>query len=268
MSLALVRAALAPTGVLRVGINMSNFLLVSIPSPEPNGVVPALAQELGRRLEVEVQLIPFEHPHALCNAAADDVWDVAFVGADPARAKLIEFTAPYAEIPCTYMVPVDSTVQTPEDADSAGFRIAVKAGAAYHLWLQRNIEQAELVAASTINESCAVFEERGLEVLSGLRSKLAMEVERTAGKHRLLERDFMTVEQAAGCLRSVAPEGAVYLKDFVEDVKASGLVLELFELYKVDAELQVAPLATAGSDAPQDVNTLSLIHISEPTRPY
>ena len=42
------RAELAPTGVLRAGINMSNFLLVTGRTPEgdPDGVSPDMASRL------------------------------------------------------------------------------------------------------------------------------------------------------------------------------------------------------------------------------
>ena len=46
--LAKIRADLAPTGVLRAGINMSNFLLVTgkTESGDPVGVSPSMAAEV------------------------------------------------------------------------------------------------------------------------------------------------------------------------------------------------------------------------------
>ena len=54
-----IRAALAPTGVLRAGINMSNFLLVSSRHPHsgaPAGVAPDMAAELALQLDVPLQV--------------------------------------------------------------------------------------------------------------------------------------------------------------------------------------------------------------------
>ena len=47
-----IRSELAPKGVLRAGINMGNFLLVTgkTPSGEPDGVSPDMARELARRI--------------------------------------------------------------------------------------------------------------------------------------------------------------------------------------------------------------------------
>ena len=49
----LVRAQLAPTGVLRAGINLSNFLLVT-DRDHVDGVSPALARFIAHRLEGEL----------------------------------------------------------------------------------------------------------------------------------------------------------------------------------------------------------------------
>ena len=56
-----VKAELAPTGVLRAGINLSNFLLVTgqAENGDPVGVSPDLAAEIARRLEVPLKLVTY-----------------------------------------------------------------------------------------------------------------------------------------------------------------------------------------------------------------
>ena len=51
-------AQLAPTGVLRAGINLSNFLLVTGRSAEgdPQGVSPSMAAAIAARLGVDIRL--------------------------------------------------------------------------------------------------------------------------------------------------------------------------------------------------------------------
>jgi len=53
------RAELAPTGVLRAGINLSNFLLVTGRSAtaEPEGVAPDMAREIAKSLGVPVHYV-------------------------------------------------------------------------------------------------------------------------------------------------------------------------------------------------------------------
>lgn len=52
-----VRAQLAPTGVLRAGINLSNFLLVTgrSDSDDPDQVAPDMAREIAAALGVPVR---------------------------------------------------------------------------------------------------------------------------------------------------------------------------------------------------------------------
>ena len=136
---------LAPRGVLRAGINLSNFLLVTIidSTGNPGGVAPDLAHEVAIRLGVPVKYVPFKSPGELADAADKDIWDIGLIGAEPQRAEAIAFTAAYAEIEATYLVPSGSALKTIVDIDSAGVRIAVTARTAYGLWLDRNIRGSQ-----------------------------------------------------------------------------------------------------------------------------
>ena len=101
-----LRSELAPTGVLRAGINMANFLLVTGRREDgaPQGVAPDMAGTAAERLGVEVAYVPYETPGQLADDATKGVWDIGLIGAEPARAEHIAFTAAYVEIDATYMV--------------------------------------------------------------------------------------------------------------------------------------------------------------------
>ena len=64
-------ALLAPTGRLRVGINMANFLLVTGRRPDgtPDGVSPDLARQFAHKLDVPCDFICFENPGQLADGA-------------------------------------------------------------------------------------------------------------------------------------------------------------------------------------------------------
>ena len=239
------RAELAPTGVLRAGINMSNFLLVTgkSSSGDPEGVSPSMARELATRLGVEVQYVPFKTPGELADAAVDEIWDVGLIGAEPERAKVIDFTSAYCEIEATYLVPAGSTITSIEEVDRAGIRIAVAARSAYELWLSDNIKNAELKLASGLDGSFDLFVEEKLEVLAGLRPRLITDVERLPGA-RILDGQFSAVQQAMGT-KPDRKIGAAYLRSFVEDAKASGLVAKFIEQFGVVGRLTVAPPGVA-----------------------
>jgi len=237
-----VIAQLAPTGVLRAGINLGNTLLVTgrSPSGDPEGVSPDMARAVAERLGVPVVYVPFARPGELADAVATNTWDIGLIGAEPSRAEKIAFTAAYAEIETTYLVPAGSPIATLADVDRPGVRIAVSARSAYDLWLTRNIKHAELLRADSIDGSYDLFVSQKLEALAGLRSRLLLDAKKLPGA-RVFAENFTTVQQAIGTSRS-NEAGAAFLRDFVEEAKATGLVARLIERHGVPA-LSVAPRA-------------------------
>ena len=232
---------LTPTGKLRVGVNLGNFLLVQRnPDGSIRGIVPDLARELARRLGVEAELRQYEKVGDVADGAKKGEWDVAFIGAEPQRAAEIDFTAPYVEIEATYLVPAGSPIGSIAEVDRKGVRIAVAARSAYHLWLERNIKQAELAVGDSIEGSYQRFANEKLEVLAGLKPRLLQDREKLPGS-RILEGRFTAVQQAIGTPKG-RPAGAAYLRKFAEDVKASGLVSELIARHQIQG-LSVAAAA-------------------------
>jgi polar amino acid transport system substrate-binding protein len=237
-----VIAQLAPTGVLRAGINLSNFLLVSGRSAEgePEGVAPDMARAVADRLGVPVRLVPYPRPGPLADAVGTGVWDIGLIGAEPQRAERIAFSAAYAEIEATYLVPPGSPIASLAEVDRPGVRIASTARAAYDLWLERNIREATVIRTDSIDDAFRRFVDDGLDVLAGLRPRLLKDVEALPGA-RILDGKFMAVQQAIGTARENAA-GAAFLRDFVEEAKASGLVAALIARHGVRG-LSVAPPA-------------------------
>jgi polar amino acid transport system substrate-binding protein len=233
---------LAPTGKLRAGINMSNFLLVTgkAANGDPQGVSPDMAAEVARRLGVPLQLVPFPSPGQLADAVDDDVWDIGNIGAEPQRAEKIAFTAAYCEIEATYLVPAGSPIQSIDDVDKPGVKISVTGRSAYGLWLENNIKQAELVRTDTLDSSFETFVDQKLDVLAGLKPRLLTDIEKLPGA-RILDGKFSAVQQAIGTPRKNAA-AAKWLADFVEEAKASGLVQSFIEKHNVKG-LSVAPPA-------------------------
>ena len=238
-----VRAELAPTGVLRAGINLSNFLLVTGESPagEPEGVSPDLARAVADRLGVPVQYVPFKTPGEIADAASEDIWDIGNIGAEPERAKTITFTEAYVEIEATYLVPAGSPIQSVDEVDREGVRIVVYGRAAYGLWLNDNIRNAELINTDGMQESFDQFVEQKLDALAGLRPRLVKDVVKLPGS-RILDGKFSAVQQAIGT-KPDREAGATFLRDFVEESKTNGLIANLMEKHGVTGQLTVAPTA-------------------------
>ena len=238
-----ILAELAPTGVLRAAINMGNFLLVTgrSPSGDPTGVSPDMALAIGARLGVPVQFVPYAKPGELADDAEKGLWDIGNIGAEPARAEKIDFTAAYAEIEATYLVPPGSPLTTIADVDRPGVRIAVSARSAYDLWLERNIRHATLVRANGGPATLDLLTKDRLDAMAGLRPGLLTDIEKLPG-YTILDGQFTAVQQAVGTPRKNRI-GAAFLKAFVEEAKASGMVASFIDRHAVTGRLSVAPLA-------------------------
>jgi polar amino acid transport system substrate-binding protein len=237
-----VRADLAPSGTLRAGINYGNFILVTKDpaSGESRGVAMDLTRELGRRLGVPIEVVPYDSVAAMVDAARTGAWDIAFLGIDPAREGDIGFTGAYLEIEATYLVPAGSPVRTVADVDRAGVRVTAMARANYELFLGRHLRHAQLVRAPSHEGAFQLLVTGQADVLAGLRPALIGIPERLPGA-RVLDGRFMAVPQAIGVPRG-REAGLAYLRGLVEEAKASGMVAPALE--KTGARgVSVAPRA-------------------------
>lgn len=234
-----IRAVLAPTGTLRAGINMANILLVTgrTDSGDPDGVAPDMAREIARRIGVDVAFVPYPSPGELADQAHNDAWDIGMIGAEPSRAETIDFTAAYVEIEATYLVPDDSPFREIADVDADGVRIAISGRSAYDLYLSRTLKHAELCRAKGLPGASQLYLDDKLDALAGLRPALMDDHDRLGG--RILDGCFTTIQQAIGIAKG-KDAAAAWLKDFVEETKASGFVGGLIERHGVVGRLSVA----------------------------
>ena len=218
------RSELAPTGKLRAAINFGNPVLAQKDpaTGEPRGVSVDLARELGRRLGVPVELVTFDAAGKVFDALKRGAWDIAFLAIDPARAAEIAFTAPYVVIEATYVVPADSPLRTIEDVDRDGVRVAVGNKSAYDLYLTRTLKRAQLVRVPTSPAALDVFLKDKLEAAAGVKQPL-LHFAKTNPNVRVMDGRFMVIEQAMGTPKG-REAGASYLREFIEEMKASGFV--------------------------------------------
>lgn len=235
-----VKAQLTPTGVLRAGINMSNFLLVvdKTPSGDPIGPSPAMALAIADALGVPLKLVGYANPSAVAAAAGNNEWDIGNIGAEPQRAAVMDFTAAYVEIVATYLVPAGSPITSIDQVDQPGNSISVSKGSAYGLWLENNIKKADLRAVEGGDAAFDQFVNDKMDALASLRPRLVTEAEKVPGS-RILDGQFAAVQQAVGCNKGNDAAYA-WLKDFVENAKSSGMVAGWIEKYGVQGKLSVA----------------------------
>ena len=227
-------------GRLVAALNHGNPILVQRDpaSGAVQGVAPALARELAHRLGTTLEFAHFDSAGKVFDAI--ERWDIAFLAVDPVRAAGIAFTAPYVIIEGTYVVAAASPFRSVQDLDRPGARIAVGHGSAHDLFLTRTLRHAELVHAATSAAAFEIFLKEGLEAAAGIRQPLVAFARRHPDL-RVLADSFNQIQQAMGTARSRSA-GALYLGQFVEEMKATGFVAEQLRATG-QQDAQVAPPA-------------------------
>lgn len=236
---------LAPGGKLRAAINTGNAVLAQkdAATGELKGVSVDLARELGKRLGVTVELVPYDAAGKVAGDARANKWDIAFLAIDPQRAADIDFTAAYVNIEGGYMVPKDSPLNAIGDVDRKGIRIAVGNKSVYDLYLTRTLKNAEIVRAPTTPLTVPLFLEKKLEAAAGIKAPMARYAA-TDPTVRLIPGRFMVIEQAMA-LPKGRDAGYRYARQFVEEMKANGFVARGLERTG-QGDAEVAPPAAPG----------------------
>jgi len=217
---------LAPTGKLRIGIMYTNPILVSGSPGNLRGIVVDLAQELARRTGIPLEIVPYETSAARWHGLQSGDWDVTFSACDVKRDGVV-FTAPYLESEGTYLVPPASSIRNMEDVDHEGIRIAVSAHSSLDMHLSDSLKHARLERIPGAPAAAELLIAGKADALAGLRQQL-MRVQLRLPGSTILDGRFMAIQQALA-IPAGRKAGAQYLRDFVEDIKKSGLAAQTIE---------------------------------------
>ena len=238
----LISKQLAPTGILRVGINMSNFLLVSgvNSSGLPKGVSPDLGERIAKELNVPHKLVQYKRPGELADAVNKNQWDIGNIAFEPKRAETIDFTNSYVNIDANFLVRKIDNFKSNEDVSKAKVKIAVAERSAYDLWLSENFKDIELIRASSIQNSHILFNDRKVNVLAGLKPKLIEELSKN-DQLELIEDPFTFIKQSVG-IKKGHPQVIEFLNNFISKLINDGFIEQLLKKYKVDKKLSIPKL--------------------------
>ncbi len=238
-----IKKILLPTGKLRAAINYGNIVLAqkNESTGEPQGVSVALARELAARLGAQLEFVEFNGAGKVFAEAKNNVWDIGFLAIDPVRAQEVLFTPPYVVIEGSYLVNKNGKFDSIDDIDAPGVRVAVGRGAAYDLFLTRELKKAEIVRADTSEAAIDLFLEGALDAAAGVRQPL----EKAAAAHpelKVLPGSFTNIRQAM-----ITPKKNQltldYLGRFIEELKASGFIARELEKSGQDSAIIAAPAA-------------------------
>ena len=237
--LEVVKRELAPNGILRAGINLSNFLLVSSRGPDgaPEGISPDIARRVANALDLPLEFVTFERPGILADAAGKNVWDIGNIAYEVERSQTIDFSDPYVLIEANFLVRQKANLHKNCDVDQQGVSIGVSERSAYDLWLSDNFESAKIVRAPSIQASHALFWDNKVDVLASLKPKLIEEIDNREGV-RLIEKPFTAVKQSIG-LPKGSQNSVAYINQVIRSSIQEGWLLDRLNYHGMASRLGI-----------------------------
>jgi len=230
---------IAPTGVLRVGVNMSNFLLVN--SKDKLGVIdgvsPGIGKKLAKELNISFEIVQFANPGLLADAVDNNEWDIGNIASEKERGKTIDFSDPYVNIDANFLFREEDNFKNNNDIDQSGIKIAVFERSAYDLWLTENFKKAELIRVNSIEESHNLFKENKVNILAGLKPKLIDEMKKN-NNYEMIQSPFTYIKQSIG-IKKGNPEVLDFINKFISNKIKEGYIKSLLKQHNVQDKLSI-----------------------------
>jgi len=230
---------IAPTGVLRVGVNMSNFLLVN--SKDKLGVIdgvsPGIGKKLAKELNISFEIVQFANPGLLADAVDNNEWDIGNIASEKERGKTIDFSDPYVNIDANFLFREEDNFKNNNDIDQSGIKIAVFERSAYDLWLTENFKKAELIRVNSIEESHNLFKENKVNILAGLKPKLIDEMKKN-NNYEMIQSPFTYIKQSIG-IKKGNPKVLDFINKFILNNIKEGYIKSLLQQHNVQDKLSI-----------------------------
>jgi polar amino acid transport system substrate-binding protein len=216
------RAALAPTGVLRIAVYPgSPTSLVQEAAPEDmRGVSVDLGHALAARLDVpaKVQVYPLLAP-ALAAVQRGEA-DFTVTNATAERAKLVDFGPPLLDLELGVLVPAGSRVSSVDAIDRPGVTVGVSRGSSSERVLGGRYSNARLRSFPTLDAARAALVAREIDAYATNKGILYELSDRVPGS-RVLEGRW-GAEHLAAAVPKGREAGLAFLRTFSEEVRTSG----------------------------------------------
>lgn len=143
---------------LRFAINLGNAVLAKeLPDGSPGGITVELAHRIAAEWGITAQFKTYPTAGKVVDDAQKGLWDIAFLAVDPQREEVLHFTQPYIQIQGTVLVNESSPWQSVAQMDKTGVVINVGKGAAYDLYLTRQLKNASLNRLSSSQAAIDAF---------------------------------------------------------------------------------------------------------------
>ena len=227
-------AALAAAGAIRLALFLPQYAkdAAGIRGIGTGFIAIEIVGALAARLGIVARVVKYPSPKDAVAGLQNGACDVAFLGIEPSRVAVVDFSPALFQFDYSLLVPVGSTIGSLEDADRAGQRIGLVDGHASALALRRIVKQAELIGVELPESAFDLLRDRKVDALAFPRDQLIAFARRLPGI-RVLAKGYGV--NRVGIAVAKGSTGLLsYLSDFAEEAKTTGLVQRVIERGSLD----------------------------------
>jgi polar amino acid transport system substrate-binding protein len=222
-------AALAAAGAIRLALFLPQYAedATGIRGIGTGFIAIEMVNALAARVGVATRVIKYPSPKDAVAGLQDGACDLAFLGIEPSRVAVVDFSPALFEFDYSLLVPAGSTIWSLEDADQARRRIGLVEGHASALALRRIVKQAELIGVELPENAFDLLKDQKVDALAFPRDQLIAFAERLPGA-RVLTKGYGV--NRVGIAVAKGGTGLLsYLSDFAAEAKTTGLVRRVIE---------------------------------------
>lgn len=232
-SSAAARAALAPTGKLRVAFFSAPIYGLKDPATgELKGPGIDVGRELAKKLGVPFEPRPYKDLAALIESAKSGEWDVGLTTIDEKRAALMDFSVPYLEVEQGYLVRAGAPIATMAEVDKAGIRVGVINKSASQKHITNQVKAATLVPVNNLGELRDALESQKVDAIAIGKPFLYSVAAKLPGS-KVLDGAILVDPVAIGVVKGRDPAGLAFANGFITEAQATGLVQRAIERNKL-----------------------------------
>jgi len=189
---------------------------------EPRGVGYELGKALAAKLGVPYEPIVFPRNAEVLEAIKTKRADMAFTNASPARMQDMDFSPAYLEIELGYLTAPKSSIQSLNEIDQHGVRVAVTEGSSSDSVLSRSLKQATVVRAKTLKIGVDMLTDGRADLYATNKSTLFEMADELPGS-RVLEGNW-GAEKHAVAIPKGREAGLSAVKTILDEVRREGVV--------------------------------------------
>lgn len=216
------RAALAPTGTLRVAVypGSPTSLVEAAPPEKMRGVSVDLGRALATRLGVPAQVVVYPRLAEALAAVQRGEADFTITNATAERARIVDFAPTLVDLELGVLVHPRTRLASIERLDAAGVTVGVSQGSSSERVLGTRFKESKLRAFPTLDAAGAALRSGEVDGYATNKAILFELAEKVPGA-RMLDGRWGT-EHLAPAIPKGREAGMPFLRAFTEEVRANG----------------------------------------------